>query len=55
MKQILPLILSVPLLLMACDNAASEANDMTDADSAPSDLPWKAPLVAMKVNLPRGD
>ena len=37
MKQILPLILSVPLLLLACDNAASEANDMTDADSAPGD------------------
>ena len=29
--------------------------DLAVADSAPNDLPWKAPLVAMKVNLPRGD
>ena len=29
--------------------------DLAVADSDPSDLPWKAPLVAINVNLPRGD
>jgi hypothetical protein len=29
--------------------------DFAVADSAPRDLPWNAPLVAIKVNFPRGD
>lgn len=37
MRLILPLILSGPLLLAACDNAASETSDTSDTDNATSD------------------
>ena len=35
MRHVLPLILSGPLLLAACDNASSQASDATNTESTP--------------------